>query len=170
MTQNDLEHYKVMCPINVLLVSMSPIFHSVLLYNQPFSKYKPFWDKCPEWPQIDFESCKVKFPYICITSIPDSQTSLSFTLWPAVFEIQVILRQVHQMTPKWLWTVQGHMCHIYMLLVSTSPKFHSVSLYDEPFSKYRPFWDKCTEWPQNDLEHCIYYFSLCGQYTALMCA
>ena len=59
------------------------------------------------------------------------------------FEIQVILRQVRRMTPKWLWTPQGHMCPIYMLLVSTSPKFCSTTSH---------FWDKCTEWPQIDLE------------------
>ncbi len=41
---------------------------------------------------------------------------------------------------------------IYVLPVTTSPKFHSVLLFDGLFSSYRPFWEKCTEWPQNDLE------------------
>ncbi len=40
-------------------------------------------------------------------------------------------------------------------LTSTSTlsrsKIQSVSLYVQPFQSYRPFWDKCTEWPQNDL-------------------
>ncbi len=43
---------------------------------------------------------------------------------------------------------------------SPSPKFQCVSLYapprvsilyGQPFSIYRPFWDKCSKWPQNDL-------------------
>ncbi len=45
-----------------------------------------------------------------------------------------------------------HIHKMYVLLVSTRPKLQSVSLYDQTFSRYRPFWDKCTEWQQNDLE------------------
>ena len=52
-------------------------------------------------------------------------------------------------------------CSPYVLTVSMIPKFHSVSLYDQPFSRYRPFWDKYTEWPQNDLEH---YQVICAPY------
>ncbi len=91
-------------------------------------------------------------PHIFITTVPESQISLRFALRPAFFNIQAILRQVHQMTPKWPWILQGHRYPIYVLLVSMSPKFHFVSLYDEPFSSYRPFWEKRTKWPQNDLE------------------
>ncbi len=29
----------------------------------------------------------------------------------------------------------------------------TVSLYDELLSSYKPFWKKCTKWPQNDIEH-----------------
>ena len=39
----------------------------------------------------------------------------------------------------------------YVLLISTSLKFHSFSLYGQPFSSYRPFWDNCTEWPPKTL-------------------
>ena len=42
------------------------------------------------------------------------------------------------------------------------PKFHSVSLYDQPFSRYRFFENrKCTEWPQNDLKHLSVKNTLC---------
>ncbi len=41
---------------------------------------------------------------------------------------------------------------LHVLQVSTRPKFHSVSLYHEPFLSYWPFWEKCTKWPQNDLK------------------
>ncbi len=40
----------------------------------------------------------------------------------------------------------------YTLAVPPSTKFQ-LSLYDQPFSSYRPFWDKCTEWLKNYLEH-----------------
>ncbi len=42
---------------------------------------------------------------------------------------------------------------IYMLQLLQSPKFHPVSVYSEPFSSYRPFWDKWTKWLQTILEH-----------------
>ncbi len=46
------------------------------------------------------------------------------------------------MAPKWPSTIQGQMYPIYVLLVSMSTKFHSVSLYDydQLFLKYKPFW------------------------------
>ncbi len=47
-------------------------------------------------------------PYrIHVSSIPESQISIHFPLQPAVFEIQAILRQMHQITPKWPWSLQG---------------------------------------------------------------
>ena len=55
--------------------------------------------------------------------------------------------------PKWPSTLQGQRYLIHGLLIYPSPKFQSVLLYDQPFLRYGPFWDKCTQWPQNDLEH-----------------
>ncbi len=55
--------------------------------------------------------------------------------------------------PKWPLTlpyVQSQMYPIYVLLVSTRPKCHSVKLMTSCF--VRPFWDKCTEWAQNNVE------------------
>ncbi len=44
-----------------------------------------------------------------------------------------------------------------------SPKLHSISHYDQPFSSYRAFSDKCAQWSQNDIEphkvKCILYFT-----------
>ena len=75
-----------------------------------------------------------------------------FTLWSAIFQIQAILRQGHRTTPKWPWRQEGYVCPIYILLVCTSPKFYSASLYNKPVLKYKAFSDKWTEWPQIDLE------------------
>ncbi len=97
----------VQYPIYWLLVSICSKFHSVYFYDQPFLRCWPFWKKCTEWPQNDFESYKVNVPHTCVIGIHESQISVHFALWPAVLEIQTILRQVHQMTPKWSWTLQG---------------------------------------------------------------
>ena len=90
---------------------------------------------------------------ICITIVTKSQISVLFAQRPAVFELHTILRKVHQMTPKSPWTLQGHMYLIYMLLVSPSSKVLSILINHQLFSRYRPVWDNCTEWPENDLEH-----------------
>ena len=70
---------------------------------------------------------------------------------------------MHHMIPKLNTTrsnVQGPLEHykvkgtpyVFLLVVSPCPKFQSVSFYDRPLWKYRPFWDMCTKWPQNDIE------------------
>ncbi len=87
--------------IYLSVVSLSPKFHPILLYDQPFSSYGPFWDTFTKCPPNHLEPYKVKCtPY---TTILESQFSLCFDLWPSVFEIQAILNEVHQMTPKWPW-------------------------------------------------------------------
>ncbi len=59
------------------------------------------------------------------------------------------------MTPKWPWTIQGQSYPIYVsLILSPSLKYHSIFLYDQPFSGYKVVnKQKYTKWPQNDLEH-----------------
>ena len=127
---------------------MYPRILPVSVCDQPFLSYRPFWDKCTEWPlqgQV--------YP-IYVTNIRDFQIFIRFALRRAVVELRAILRKVPQMTPKWPQTLKSQMYLLYVLPVSTSPKFYSISLYDEPFSSYRPFWEKSTEWPQHDLERC----------------
>ncbi len=113
-----------------------------------------------KWPKSDLEPTRSNVPHICVTSIHECKFSLRFTLRPDVFEKQAILRQTHWMTPKWPWTLQGHRYPIYVLLLPSSLKFRFFLLYDQPFSRYRPFWDKCSEWPLNDPER---YNALQGQ-------
>ena len=50
-----------------------------------------------------------------------------------------------------LYTTGGCTIYMYVLLVSTIPKFQSVSLYGQLFSTYGPFWEKCTKWPKMTL-------------------
>ena len=74
--------------IYVLLVSTCPKLHPVSLYENPFLRYRPFWDKHTEWHENGIEFYKVKRTHIWVTNIHKSQISLPFALWPAVFEIR----------------------------------------------------------------------------------
>ena len=74
-----------------------------------------------------------------------------YNLYLAIFELQAILREVHKLTPKWPWRLNGQQCPMYMLQLPSSPHFQSVSLYVQPFSSHRPLWVKCTEWPKMTL-------------------
>ena len=66
--------------------------------------------------------------YTCVTSVPQSQISVSFTLHPAIFEFDDTeytgnFRQMHQMTQNDTRRLKvPHIC----VTRSTSPKFQSV--------------------------------------------
>ncbi len=68
-----------------------------------------------------------------------------------------ISSQVHQMTLNRKHFEVKCTPYVYRVIqIPTSPKFHSVLLYGQPFSSYRPFWHKFTKAPppsQNDTEH-----------------
>ncbi len=89
-----------MYPIYVLVVSPSPEFHFVLLYDYLFSRDMQFWDKCTECPQMTLNPTRPNVPHICVTSIHESQPSVCFTLRPIVFEKHAILRQGYRRTPN----------------------------------------------------------------------
>ncbi len=52
------------------------------------------------------------YPIYVLLISTSPQISLRFAIWPVGFELQAILRQVHQMPPKWPWTPQGQMYQI----------------------------------------------------------
>ncbi len=87
---------KLRYPICTSQLPQSSKFTSVLLYSQPFWSYRPFWEKCTEWPQYDINSQISLNTTRSITA--ESQISLRFTLRPTLFNLQAILRQVHWMT------------------------------------------------------------------------
>ncbi len=97
-----------------------------------------------------------KMLHIYANSVPDLPPPISFhyALWPAVFELQVILTHVNWMAPKWPRTLQGQRClvYLYVLLAPRSPKFHPV-LVQWPTTSYMLFWDKWTGLPPNNLVH-----------------
>ena len=56
--------------------------------------------------------------------------------------------------PKWPQSLNCQKYPVYTQYPPPRVKFHSVSLYDEPFSRYKAVENpKCTKWPQNDLKN-----------------
>ncbi len=131
-------------------------FHSVLLYDQSFSSYRPFWDKCTKWPQMTLNPVRSNVakctPYMLrVSPIPKFQ---SVSLYDQPFiEISLFWKKGHWMTPTWPWTLQGQMYPIHVFLVSMSHKIQSVSLKKtQAVFKIQAIWDKCNKMKRNDLE------------------
>ncbi len=58
------------------------------------------------------------------------------------------------MTPNWTWTLKSQKYPVNIKYVSLRPKCWSILLYDQRFSRYRVAENqKCTEWPQIELDH-----------------
>ena len=110
-----------------------------------------FERSAPNDKKMTLNTKRSKVLNIQITTTPESKISLNFALRPAISQIQAILREVHRMILKWLWTQKGQRYPICMLQQPPSPRFHPYALHRHPFSSYRPFWDKCTERPQMTL-------------------
>ncbi len=106
-----------------------------------------FETSSPNYSKMTFNTTRSKVPHTCITSVPDSQISVRFALQSAFVDLD-ILRQVHPMTPKWPWTLQGQRYPMHVLFVSLSPKFQSIWLCDQLFFELQAILRyKCTEWP-----------------------
>ncbi len=58
-------------------------------------------------PKMTLNTTRWYVPLICVTSIHESKIWILFAAWSDVFEFRAILRQVHEMTINWPWTVQG---------------------------------------------------------------
>ncbi len=106
MTPNDLEYY-IRSKVRHI---PNPNF-SVLPYSyKPFSSFKPFWYKCPKWPQNDLEHCicKVKrYPTYVLLLILSSKFHC-FALTSCFFGVpKAIMRQYTEWLQKWDWTLQG---------------------------------------------------------------
>ncbi len=76
----------------------------------------------------DLHTTSSNVPHTWITALPESQISLHFTLQPAVFELQAILRQVRRMTQNWHWTLQGQ---IYPYMYNYFPWTHIVLYFTQ---------------------------------------
>ncbi len=125
-TPNDLEYLTVKSTLYKLNTYLGiPYFYPILLYyDHPFSRYQDAESrKCIEWPQTDL-----------------TVKSTLYALHTGYF--------LTVSTPLSLRRKFSSVC-------PASPprdKFSSVSLYNQPFSRYKVVENrKCTEWPQTDL-------------------
>ena len=75
----------------------------------------------PKWSST-LKGCAPLGPHIYVTSTYESTISLRFILRTAVFDSYAPLRQGHQMTPNWSWTLKGQKYpHIH---VTSTPEAH----------------------------------------------
>ena len=138
----------------MLLVSTSPKFQSFSLYGQPFCFWvtRYFETSAPNDPQITLNLQDQMYTMqMLLESMSPKLHSVSFYNHQAFFDTghfktsasndpQITLNLRGQRYPLYIERER------YMLLVSTSPKFQAFLLYNQPFSRYWPFWDNT----QND--------------------
>ena len=120
----------------------------------------------PEYPWLDKEcsKCKLYWP-IYVTGVPEFKNFTPFQSTTSHFWVTGHSETSALKDSKMIKPYKVKATPYFLLLISTSPKFHPVSLYDEALLSYRPFWEKCTEWPQNNLEH---YKLKCTPYVLLV--
>ncbi len=138
-------------PIYVLLGSLGHKLQSDSLYRQQVSSFRPFWDKCTDWPQKDLGGCEVIVPHICSARNPSTKFE-SVTIWPAMLVFTVRFELSAPNTLKWPLAQKSHVPHI---CATSTPKFKVSILFSlrPTLSSYRPFWNMCTDWSQKDLEY-----------------
>ncbi len=121
----------------------SPKFQSVSLYGKPFSSYLPLWENA----QNDLKgnlNCK-RSKYLKY-HIPLHRRVPNFNLCNCCF--RVTSHFAKNTLSDFNVTLNTVMPNV---PVPPSPKFQSGFIYSHPFSSYRPFRDKCTEWLQMTL-------------------
>ncbi len=118
----------------------------------PYSRYKVVenW-KCTQWRQDDLNHLRVKTTLYTLETHHRGPISLRCTLWPPIFEIQGCWKlEMYRMTSEWplplncLYTLNTHPD------AQISIRFAlRQAIFEIQVVKNR----KCTEWPQNDLNH-----------------
>ncbi len=111
-----------------------PIFHPSLPYSYKFSSYRLFWDKCTEW--LEHEKVKGSL-YAChyYPQLPNFTPFCSTMLQLAIFDLQTILRQVRQMTPKWPSTPSSRFPSMVTYFWG-SGNFHLFTGYNAKFQSF----------------------------------
>ncbi len=144
----------------ILLVSMSLKYHSASLYDQPLSSCRSFWHKCTEKPKMALNITRSKTNHVCRGSAPKVPHSDWFALRAPIFELQAILRSAREMTPKWPLTLKGQRFLTHVLPVVPTESHISILFALRP-TVYKPIWQRCIEWPQNDIEHWGQMYPIC---------
>ncbi len=146
--QNDLKHCKVKGTHICLQVLTNHKFHLILLYDQPFLRYKVVdnW-KCTEWPQNDFEHLTVKSTLYTVNTTK-AQICVSFTVWPAVFELQGCWKSDIGTVPK------PKMSCIYQVSTANAEIFMSVSLHNSLLRPQTDLWNLNSQSTSYTLSRC----------------
>ncbi len=115
-------------------VRFMPNSHVAELRNPNFHIWRSSWTSLDkDWSKVPLytDSPGAQVHHIYCTVVSELQMSVRFALRASCLELQVISiwSQVHWITAKWHWTLQGQRYNIYALPVCPSLKFHFVSLY-----------------------------------------
>ncbi len=117
-----------------------------------------FWFKghfetsAPNDPQMTSITKRWKVPIYMLQPLPTPKFH-PFRSTAIRFQVTGYFETSAPNDPKWPSALKGQIQVLYILL-PVNPKFHSVPLHSQLFFfSYRPLWDKCTEWPQHDIEY-----------------
>ncbi len=104
----------------------------------------------PKWP---WTSQTQRYPiYLLLVSL--NPNFIQFPSTTSRFWVTGHCETSAQNDPKMTLNITRSTLPYTFLLMSQSPKFHPIFLYTQPFSRYKVVGiGKCTEWPQDDLEH-----------------
>ncbi len=81
-------------PIYVLLISLSPTFHSVVLYVRPLLNYRPFCTHLPNDPKMALDTTRVKDAPCRCYFYSEYQIYVSTSLRSAFFELQTFFEKI----------------------------------------------------------------------------
>ncbi len=98
------------------------VSYIVSLHANAFELQATLRKRGPNDPKITVNTQRSINGPIYITTTPAYQISLRFALRWTVFELQVILRQVHRMTPKWKVTLNNKRSKAPYIHVTTIPE------------------------------------------------
>ncbi len=135
------QKYQKACYIHLRAPTFRP-FHSTM---SCFWVTCQFLEKCSEWPQMTLTWSMSKIP-TCMLHTPQGPKFSSVSLHDKPFLSYSPFLEKCTEWPQTTWTWSRSKIPTYILHTPRRPKFLSVSIYDEPFS------EKCTVWPQNDLD------------------
>ncbi len=137
-------------PIYDILEPPSSKFQPILLYRQPFLRYRPLWDRCtesPKWPQTIIGQ---GIPY-SFYRYPPAFYFNPFHSTATLFQVTVYFETSTPNDPKLTFNTMGSKIPTTWSTILHECKISLRLLYDQPFLSHRLFWHRCTEWPQNDL-------------------
>ncbi len=119
-------------------------FQSILLHCHLTSNFETC---APNEPQMTVDTTMWKVHQMYPTPSSESQISTRFRKSAGNDPRNDLNCNMHGVTSKWPWTQWCQRYPLYVVSVPLSSKFQTVL----PFSSYRPFRHKCTEWPQMTL-------------------